>query len=290
VIDAEARFRDSVIERFAQSYAAGETPVPCVACNQGVKFTDLLGMARDLGAEAMATGHYVRRVEGPHGAELHRPRDAGRDQSWFLFATTRDQLDFLRFPLGDAPDKDAVRAEAERLGLRVAAKLDSQDLCFVPNGSYADLVETLRPQSAGEGEIVDLDGRAVGRHAGVARYTVGQSKRLGDAAMLAGERQMVVRVDPAKRRVVVGPRAQAAIHTIALRDMNWLIEAPEDALRCAVQIRARENVRPATVRADDNGGATVELDEPATPAPGQACVLYDGSRVLGGGFIRRPID
>ncbi|NVN42001.1 tRNA 2-thiouridine(34) synthase MnmA, partial [Ameyamaea chiangmaiensis] len=223
VIDAETRFRDSVIDRFAQSYAAGETPVPCVACNQGVKFTDLLGMARDIGVDAMATGHYVRRIEGAAGPELHRPVDASRDQSWFLFATTREQLAFLRFPLGDMPDKAAVRAEAERHGLRVAAKPDSQDICFVTDGSYADLVETLRPDMAGPGEIVDTRGQTVGHHAGVTRFTVGQTKRLGDAAMLAGERQMVVAIEPATRRVVIGPRSCAARRVVGLRDMNWLV-------------------------------------------------------------------
>ncbi|MBB2156335.1 tRNA 2-thiouridine(34) synthase MnmA [Gluconacetobacter diazotrophicus] len=286
VIDAETRFRQSVIETFADAYAGGETPVPCVACNQGVKFTDLLGMARDLGAEAMATGHYVRRIEGPDGAELHRPVDEGRDQSWFLFATTRQQLEFLRFPLGDMPDKAAVRAEAERFGLSVAAKPDSQDLCFVPDGSYARVVEALRPEMAGEGEIVDGSGRVVGRHDGVTRFTVGQSRRLGDAAMRDGARQMVVGIDPASRRVVIGPRTGSAVRDLSLRDMNWLIDPPEGDLRCLVQIRAREAARAATVRRTADG-ASVMLDEAAMPAPGQACVLYDGSRVLGGGFIRR---
>lgn len=286
VIDAESRFRESVIETFADAYAGGETPVPCVACNQGVKFTDLLGMARDLGVDAMATGHYVRRIEGANGPELHRPVDASRDQSWFLFATTRAQLDFLRFPLGDMPDKAAVRAEAERFGLEVASKPDSQDLCFVSDGSYAEIVEKLRPDMAGGGEIVDEAGRVVGRHDGVTRFTVGQSRRLGNAAMRDGARQMVVGIEPAARRVVIGPRLGGAVHDLSLRDMNWLITPPDEALRCMVQIRAREEVRPATVRRTADG-ASVTLDEPAMPAPGQACVLYDGSRVLGGGFIRR---
>ncbi|MBL7235833.1 MAG: tRNA 2-thiouridine(34) synthase MnmA [Komagataeibacter hansenii] len=286
VIDAERRFRDSVIETFADAYAEGETPVPCVACNQGVKFTDLLGMARDLGVDAMATGHYVRRIEGPQGVELHRPVDAGRDQSWFLFATTLQQLGFLRFPLGDMPDKDAVRAEAERFGLAVAGKPDSQDLCFIPDGSYARLVEKLRPQTSGAGEIVDLSGNVVGTHEGVARYTVGQSRRLGDATMQGGERQMVVGIEPGRRRVVIGPRTQGVTRELRLRNMNWLVEPPAQGLRCSVQIRAREAVRPATVRRTQDG-ASVLLDEAAVPAPGQACVMYDGTRVLGGGFIRR---
>src|SRR5438270_2330378 len=182
VIDAEAAFRRAVIDDFADSYAAGETPVPCVRCNQSVKFTDLLGLARDLGAEAMATGHYVRRVEGAAGAELHRARDPQRDQSWFLFATTREQLAFTRFPLGDMPDKAAVRAEAARLGLPVAEKPDSQDICFVPSGSYADLVTRLRPNSGAPGDIVDRHGTVLGRHRGVAHYTVGQRKGLAAAA------------------------------------------------------------------------------------------------------------
>ncbi|MBF0875432.1 tRNA 2-thiouridine(34) synthase MnmA [Gluconobacter cerevisiae] len=289
VIDAETRFRDSVVESFADAYARGETPVPCVACNQGVKFTDLLGMARDLGCEAMATGHYVRRVEGPDGAEMHRPVDAERDQTWFLFATTKDQLDYLRFPLGEMPDKAHVRALAEELGLSIAAKPDSQDICFVPTGSYAELVEKLRPEVRGEGEIVDEDGRVLGRHEGVARYTVGQSKRLGDIHTATGERQMVTRIDVPKRRIVVGPRVQLSEadsrRTVRLRDMNWLIDAPAEGVRCGVQIRAREKLREAVVKPLENGGALVELNEAAMPAPGQACVLYDGSRVLGGGFI-----
>ncbi|MFT8718355.1 tRNA 2-thiouridine(34) synthase MnmA [Acetobacter sp.] len=290
VIDAEERFRDSVIERFANSYASGETPVPCVACNQGVKFTDLLGLAKDIGADAMATGHYVRRVEGPEGAEMHRPVDADRDQSWFLFATTREQLDYLRFPLGEMPDKQAVRVEAERFGLLVADKPDSQDICFIPKGSYSDLVETLRPDMRGEGEIVDRDGKVLGQHDGVTRYTVGQTKRLGAAAQIDGERQMVVAVEPKRRRIVVAPRTGSMVTTCHLRDMNWLITPPDEAsgetVRCMVQLRAREKPRAASVRAVGTG-AEVVLDEPALPAPGQACVLYDGSRVLGGGLICR---
>jgi len=285
VIDAEERFRSSVIDRFAESYARGETPVPCVACNQGVKFTDLLGLARDLGCEAMATGHYVRRIEGAGGAELHRPVDAARDQSWFLFATTRAQLDFLRFPLGDMPDKAAVRALAMRYGLAVADKPDSQDICFVTTGSYAEIVETLRPDTAGAGDIVDAAGRVLGTHEGVARYTVGQSKRLGDLHTQVGARQMVTAIDPSRRRIIVGPRARAGETRLLLRDMNWLVD-PGEAAVCGVQIRARDGVRPARIVASGSD-AVVTLEEPAIAAPGQACVLYDGTRVLGGGFIRR---
>ena len=282
VIDAEHRFRDSVIERFADAYAAGETPVPCIACNQGVKFTDLLGLARELGCAAMATGHYVRRIEGAYRAELHRPADGSRDQSWFLFGTTRDQLEYLRFPLGDVPDKGQVRDAAARLGLGVAAKPDSQDLCFVPDGSYAELVMRLRPAAAEPGEIVDAGGVVRGRHPGLAHYTVGQSKRLGDAARLGGVRQRVVALDPATRRVVIGPRDDAGRDGLALREVNWLIERPTGPLRCQVQLRAREAPRGAVIEGD-----RVRLDEPALPAPGQACVVYHGSQVLGGGFICR---
>ncbi len=289
VIDAEQRFQDSVVADFADSYARGETPVPCVQCNRGVKFTDLLGLARDLGADAMATGHYVRRLETAGGVELHRPRDASRDQSWFLFATTAAQLDYLRFPLGEVADKHLVRAQAARLGLAVADKPDSQDLCFVPDhGSYSDLVETLRPEVAGSGEIVDRDGRVRGRHQGIARYTVGQGRRLGDAALIEGERQQVIAVEPGTRRVVVAPRASAGRRTLRLREMNWLIVPPveQTPLRCAVQLRAREEPRLAVIRATHDG-AEVLLDDSAYAAPGQACVLYDGARVLGGGFICR---
>lgn len=290
VIDAETRFRESVIDSFADSWARGETPVPCVACNQGVKFTDLLGLAKDVGAEAMATGHYVRRIEGAEGVELHRPVDLSRDQSWFLFATTLEQLEFLRFPLGDAESKDDVRIDAERFGLAVADKPDSQDICFIPSGSYAELVEKLRPEMQGGGEIVDTAGNVVGLHEGVTRFTVGQSKRLGNAAQIDGERQMVVGVEPAARRIVIGPRSGSAVTKCRLRDVNWLVPAPGqegEALSCHVQLRAREEPRAAKIWSTPDGGAVVELEEAALPAPGQACVFYRGSRVLGGGFITR---
>jgi tRNA-specific 2-thiouridylase len=285
VIDAEERFRASVIEDFAGAYANGETPVPCVRCNQGPKFTDLLGMARDLGAAALATGHYVRRVEGPGGAELHRAADPQRDQSWFLFATTQAQLDFCRFPLGDMQDKAATRAVASRLGLEVADKPDSQDICFVPSGSYAEIVGKLQPAAIAAGEIVSRDGRVLERHAGIGRYTVGQAKRLGAASSDGGAAQIVIALDPGTRRVVVGPRDTAASH-LMLREVNWLVQPPEDGLRCSVKLRARDIMRPAIVRRT-NDGADVVLETPALPAPGQGCVMYNGDRVLGGGFIRR---
>ena len=286
VIDAEARFASAVMADFADSYAAGETPVPCVRCNQTVKFNDLTALARGLGAERLATGHYVRRLNGPDGPELHRAADPARDQSWFLFATTREQLDFAMFPLGGMPDKAAVRAEAARLGLQVAAKPDSQDICFVPSGSYADVVARLRPDAAAPGQIVDRTGQTVGRHDGVAGYTVGQAKRLGTASEIEGAPQVVVALDARTRRVVVGPRTEGTTQ-VRLREVNWLIEPPGMALRCQVKLRARDEPRPASVCVTA-AGAEVELDAPALPAPGQACVFYDGDRVLGGGFIRGP--
>ncbi len=291
VIDAESRFARAVIEDFAASYAVGETPVPCVRCNQTVKFADLTALAGALGAERLATGHYVRRVEGPDGAELHRARDLARDQSWFLFATTRAQLGRAWFPLGEMPDKAAVRAAAARLGLSVAAKPDSQDLCFVPSGGYADLVARLRPDAVAPGEIVGQTGQVLGHHEGIARYTVGQARRLGVAG---GGDRVVVALDAPSRRVVVGPRASGT-RTVRLRDVNWLTAPPASALRCAVKLRAREAPQPAVVTPCGNA-AEVWLDRPTLPAPGQACVFYDGDRVLGGGWITsrteaaRPVD
>ena len=284
VIDAQARFADAVIADFADGYAAGETPVPCVRCNQTVKFTDLTALARGLGAERLATGHYVRRVDGPDGPELHRAADPARDQSWFLFATTRAQLGFALFPLGGMPDKASVRREAARLGLGVADKPDSQDICFVPAGSYADVVARLRSDGAAPGEIVDRAGRVVGRHEGVARYTVGQARRLGAASALEGAAQVVVALDARTRRVVVGPRSDGTTE-VRLREVNWLIAPPETPLRCQVKLRARDVLRGAWVCARGDW-AEVALDAPALPAPGQACVFHDGDRVLGGGFIR----
>ncbi|MBS0561935.1 MAG: tRNA 2-thiouridine(34) synthase MnmA, partial [Proteobacteria bacterium] len=255
-----------------------------IRCNQTVKFTDLAALARGLGAERLATGHYVRRIDGPEGPELHRAADPARDQSWFLFAMTREQLAFSLFPLGDMPDKAAVRAEAARLGIPVAAKPDSQDLCFVPGGDYAAVLAKLRPEALAPGEIVTADGAVVGRHNGAARYTVGQAKRLGPAAMLDGARQVVVATDPARRRVVIGPRG-AGTRDVSLAEMHWLIDPPE-ALACDVKLRAREAPHPAVVRPAPDGAA-VTLADPALPAPGQACVMYRGDRVLGGGFVRR---
>jgi tRNA-specific 2-thiouridylase len=280
VIDAEARFRAAVMQDFADSYAAGETPVPCVRCNQSVKFTDLIQLAGDLGCERLATGHYVQRIDGPDGAELHRAVDPARDQSWFLFATTAAQLQRSMFPLGAMHDKATVRAAAERLGLRVAAKPDSQDLCFVPTGGYADVLGKLRPEALTPGEIVSEDGAVLGRHDGVGRYTVGQAKRLGTAQ---NGHRVVVALDPAARRVVVGS-ASGGRQQVRLREVNWLVPAAPRA--CTVKLRAREVPHAAEVIPTEDG-ALVHLATPSLAAPGQACVFYDGERVLGGGFIQR---
>jgi tRNA-specific 2-thiouridylase len=283
VIDAQERFRAGVIAAFAESYAAGQTPVPCIACNQELKFGDLLEMARDFGAQALATGHYVRRLEGPHGPELHQAQDLARDQSWFLFATTSAQLAFCRFPLGDFASKAQVRAEAARLGLQVADKPDSQDICFVPTGSYTDVVARFRPDALAQGEIVTADGVVRGTHQGIARYTIGQAKRLGNAARQDGEAMVVTAIEPATRRIVIGPR-QATGATIRLRDVNWLTPPPAGPIQARVKLRAREAPQPASITAQ-GAGAVLELETPALAAPGQAAVFYDGSRILGGGFI-----
>ncbi|MFO1070053.1 MAG: tRNA 2-thiouridine(34) synthase MnmA [Geminicoccaceae bacterium] len=280
VLDYEQSFRSTVIDDFVDTYAAGRTPLPCVRCNQRVKFGDLLGMARDLGAEAMATGHYVRRVDGPDGPELHRAADPGRDQSYFLFATTPGQLAFLRFPLGELP-KSETRALAERLGLPVARKPDSQDICFVPDGDYARLVRRLRPAAAEPGPIVDRDGRKLGEHAGIAGVTVGQRRGLGVAA---GERLYVVGIDAPSRRVTVAPRRAAAMISATLRESSWLVEPPPAGVQ--VKHRANEPAVEATVRVAGDGAAEVRFAVPQVGvAPGQACVVYAGTRVLGGGWI-----
>ncbi|MGF1611490.1 MAG: tRNA 2-thiouridine(34) synthase MnmA [Kiloniellales bacterium] len=284
VLDFEARFRAAVIDDFADSYLRGETPIPCVRCNQRIKFADLLQIARDLGAAALATGHYARRLAGPAGPELHSALDGARDQSYFLFATTRDQLDFLRFPLGGRP-KQETRAIAQRLGLAVADKPDSQDICFVPQGRYSGVVERLRPGAAEPGEIVDLAGRVLGRHEGVIHYTIGQRRGLGVGGTT--EPLYVVRLEPAARRVVVGPREALACETVLLGPLNWL-DAPLPAEGRAVQVKLRSTQAPVAARLFASAdGAVIELDEPQLGvAPGQAAVCYDGTRVLGGGWIR----
>jgi tRNA-uridine 2-sulfurtransferase len=289
VLDYESRFRAAVIDEFTDAYLRGETPIPCVRCNETVKFTDLLATARDLGADALATGHYVRRVVGPLGPELHRAIDTERDQSYFLFATTRPQLDFLRFPLGDL-GKAQTRALAKRFALPVAEKPDSQDICFVPSGSYAQLVEKLRPGALSPGEIVDVEGRVLGRHDGVINFTVGQRRGLGIAG---GDRLFVVRLEPETRRVIVGPRSALAAQRVALGAVNWLGGTPEEAafgrgIEIAVKLRSAQPPVAARLALNATGGGEVVLAEPVEGvAPGQACVFYDGERVLGGGWIRR---
>jgi tRNA-uridine 2-sulfurtransferase len=291
VLDYESRFRNEVMEQFADSYARGETPVPCIACNRTVKFRDLLATARELGAEALATGHYVQRVAGDGGAELHRGADPARDQSYFLFGTTQSQLDFLRFPLGGLP-KSETRALAARFDLPVAEKPDSQDICFVPGGDYASVVQKLRPESVEPGEIVDMAGTVVGRHDGIVRFTVGQRRRLalGERTGTINDPLFVVRLEPESRRVVVGPRSALGKTEIALYDLNWIGPDFSSALAVQVRVRSSQALRLATVeRAGE--GAIVRFAEPEVGvSPGQACVIYDGasgSRVLGGGFIRR---
>ena len=289
VLDYEDRFRDAVIEDFADTYARGETPIPCVRCNQTVKFRDLLATARDLGADALATGHYVRRGAGPDGsARMLRAIDPGRDQSYFLFATTAEQLDYLRFPLGGL-EKPATRALAERFSLPVAMKPDSQDICFVPDGDYASIVRKLRPEAAEPGDIVDLDGNVVGRHEGVIHYTVGQRRGLGIGG--TEEPLYVVRLDPRHRRVIVGPRAALGIDRFRIGEVNWIGGAagmPAAGIDCSVKIRSTTEPVAARVTPDGEGGAEVHLAEPQRGvSPGQACVLYDGDTVLGGGWILR---
>jgi tRNA-specific 2-thiouridylase len=290
VLDYESRFKQQVIEDFADSYLRGETPIPCIRCNQTVKFRDLLDVARDLGAEAMATGHYVRREVGEDGPQLHRAADANRDQSYFLFATTRDQLAYLRFPLGGLP-KPAVRAAAAELGLAVADKPDSQDICFVPEGRYTTVIDRLRPHGAEPGDIVHQDGRVLGRHEGVTRYTIGQRRGLNVAV---GDPLFVVRIDAEARQVIVGPREALLTAALVLKETNWIGGGASIEAACAagrpVLARVRSTREPAAGRlalVDGVPGVAFDAAEEGV-APGQACVLYAPeapSRVLGGGFI-----
>ena len=296
VLDYESRFREQVIEDFADAYLRGETPIPCVRCNQTVKFRDLLDVARDLGAEAMATGHYVQRgmPAGANRPQLRRAADPAKDQSYFLFATTREQLDFLRFPLGGM-DKPTVRAVAAGLGLSIADKPDSQDICFVPEGKYTTVIDRIRPQGAEPGDIVHLDGRVLGRHEGVTRYTIGQRRGLNVAV---GDPLFVVRIDADKRQVIVGPREALLTAALTLKEGSWL--GGQDDLEAAAQdgqpvlARVRSTREPVPGRLtllDGEVAVTFDGSEEGV-APGQACVLYDPAdpdRVLGGGFIARAI-
>jgi tRNA-specific 2-thiouridylase len=289
VLDYEARFREKVIEPFARSYVAGETPIPCVACNQHIKFADLFDTAKDLGADVLATGHYVvSKDDGREGRALFRAADAERDQSYFLFATTREQLAMLRFPLGGLP-KATVRELARRQGLAIAEKADSQDICFVPSGRYSKLIERLMPEAVNPGDIVHVDGRVLGRHAGIIHYTIGQRRGLGIAA---AEPLYVTALDARSAKVVVGPREALATRRIRLRDINWLGDGRlEDigvgGLDIAVRVRSTREPTPARLTAD---GAVELLEDETGVSPGQACVFYASgapdARVLGGGFIR----
>ncbi len=288
VLDYENRFRESVIDEFADSYLAGATPVPCIRCNERVKFRDLLETAKDLNADCMATGHYIQRFSGKNGAEMHRAADPARDQSYFLFSTSRDQLDYLRFPLGHLKSKEETRALARRYGLPVADKPDSQDICFVPNGDYAAVIEKLRPEAASPGDIVHLDGRVLGRHSGVIHYTIGQRRGLGIGG---GEPLYVVKLDTETRQVIVGPKAALATRTIPVREINWLGDDAFDAVpkrEIEVRVRSTRPPRAATLRALGPNTAEIDLVTPEEGvAPGQACVFYaqNSSRVLGGGWI-----
>lgn len=297
VLDYEARFRETVINPFAEAYAMGETPIPCVACNQTVKFADLLATAQELGADALATGHYIRSrpnpVPGQPGRRaLYRPIDSDRDQSWFLFATTQEQIDYLRFPLGGL-SKAETRALAEEMGLVVAKKADSQDICFVPQGKYTDIINKLKPNAALAGDIVHLDGRVLGRHDGIVHYTIGQRRGIGVAT---GEPLYVVHLDARGRRVIVGPREALETRRVYLRDMNWLgdsdlaVDAGQ-GFACFAKVRSTRPPTEAVLHADENGIYVDLMTGEAGVAPGQACVLYSApgadARVYGGGFIER---
>lgn len=297
VLDYEARFRETVINPFAESYLAGETPIPCVACNQTVKFADLLATAKELGADALATGHYIRSRPSPKPRyvgqrALYRPTDAERDQSYFLFATTQEQIDYLRFPLGSL-SKPETRALAEEMGLVVAKKADSQDICFVPQGKYSDIVSKLKPNAALAGEIVHLDGRVLGTHEGILHYTMGQRRGIGVAT---GEPLYVVYLDARSRRVIVGPKEALETHRVYLRDVNWLGDEEMDAaaargFECFAKVRSTRQPAPAVLKRDADGVYVELVDGEAGVAPGQACALYSGTgedaRVYGGGFIRK---
>ncbi|TVQ82898.1 MAG: tRNA 2-thiouridine(34) synthase MnmA [Micavibrio sp.] len=289
VLNYENKFKQSVVDDFADSYLRGETPIPCVRCNQTVKFRDLLAMARDLDADCMATGHYIRRVVNENGdAELHAADDGGKDQSYFLFATTQDQLDFLRFPLGEM-SKDETRRHAERFGLSVADKPDSQDICFVPDGNYADIVKKLRPEAKTPGDIVHIDGRVLGRHEGIVNYTIGQRRGIGIGGGVTENNSplYVTALDAAANRVIVGPYESLARDIVYMQDTNWLAEFDGAAgVDVAVKLRSGQQPSPARLFHDDAGRYFIVLEQPQFGiAAGQACVCYNGTRVLGGGWI-----
>jgi tRNA-specific 2-thiouridylase len=291
ILDYENIFKDAVIDEFADSYLNGATPVPCIRCNERVKFKDLLETAKDLDADCMATGHYIQRKIGAGGPELHSAEDANRDQSYFLFSTTPEQLEFLRFPLGHLPSKDATRALAAQYGLSVADKPDSQDICFVPNGDYAAVIEKLRPDAADPGQIVHADGRVLGEHRGIIHYTIGQRRGLGIGGL--SDPLYVVRLDVDKKQVVVGPKDMLATRTVPVREINWLGDAPltsRPEWHLSVKVRSTRPPREAILRPLSETTAEVELLNPEEGvSPGQACVFYEtgGSRIFGGGWIWR---
>ncbi len=291
VLDYENMFREAVIDEFADAYLAGATPVPCIRCNERVKFKDLLATAKDLDADCMATGHYIQRKIGAAGPELHSAADPNRDQSYFLFSTTPEQLAYLRFPLGALPSKAETRALAAKYGLSVADKPDSQDICFVPNGNYASVIEKLRPGAADPGEIVDMAGNVLGQHRGVIHYTIGQRRGLGIGGL--EDPLYVVKLDPEGRRVIVGPKEALSARIVPVREINWLGNDAFDAkaeYHVNVRIRSTRPPRPAVIRPLSATTAEVELlDAEEGVSPGQACVFYEtgGSRILGGGWIWR---
>lgn len=289
VLDYESRFKESVMEDFADSYLAGETPVPCIKCNQEVKFKDLLATARELGGEVLATGHYVRWHQGEQGPELYRAIDSSRDQSYFLFNTTPEQLTSLRFPLGGM-SKTETRHHARRFGLEVASKPDSQDICFVPDGDYVGVVARLRPGALEAGEIVHINGAVLGRHRGIIHYTIGQRRGLG-VSLPAGDPLYVIKLDPRHHRVIVGPKEALSCQKLSLRDVNWLGEGMKQngyAVQLKVKIRSSQEPVTADIVLYDDDRAEVTLASPEYGvSPGQACVFYQGERVLGGGWIRQ---
>ncbi len=291
VLDYENIFQDAVIDEFADSYLGGATPVPCIRCNERVKFKDLLETAKDLDADCMATGHYIQRKMGTEGPELHSAADANRDQSYFLFSTTAEQLAFLRFPLGHLKSKSETRALAAKYGLSVADKPDSQDICFVPDGNYASVIEKLRPEAASPGEIVDMDGTVLGTHRGVIHYTIGQRRGLGIGGL--SDPLYVVKLDADNRRVVVGPKEALATRTIPVREINWLGDTPmssREEWHVGVKVRSTRPPVEAIIRPISDTEANVELLTPEEGvSPGQACVFYDpdSSRIFGGGWIWR---
>ena len=286
VLDYESVFKQQVMDDFADSYLRGETPIPCVQCNQQVKFKDLLKTAKDLGGHCLVTGHYVQRLKGEEKAELHQAVDPTKDQSYFLFATRQEELDYLRFPLGGLT-KAETRQHAKRFGLSVADKPDSQDICFVPNGDYASVVQKLRPGAADPGEIVHVNGSVLGRHPGIIHYTIGQRKGLGigGSTELDGKPLYVVRLNAHTKEVIVGSREDLAQTTFTMEKVNWLGEVSDTPLPCTVKIRSSQTPLQAEVTRTTTGASVTLLEPEYGISPGQACVFYEGTRVVGGGWI-----